>query len=209
MRTVSLGFGLALVLGAGCQRPAAPDAPVKALSAEERQVSAALNRDLSAVINAETIRYRALDYEYDEDLLTILDRIDAYLASGSGGPPPRAMPRLDAQEEVEHFRETFRRWRAGTGKDLRAELDRLKTEVAARGPKAPPFHPEFHKRFSAVFDDFIPLEVNEMRERRNRAIHAKARELLDARRESYPEIVRVQEEVLNQPPFNLTAAAPP
>ena len=76
---------------------------------------------------------------------------------------------------MDHFRETLRRWKAKTGKDLRAEIDKLKAEVAARKPGGPPFHPDFHKHFSAVFDDLIPIEVAEIRERRNRYLHEKAK----------------------------------
>ena len=114
------------------------------------------------------------------------------------------MPKLDEQEEMDHFRETFRRWKAKTGKDLRAEIDKLKAEVAARKPGGPAFHPDFQKRFSAVFDDLIPIEVAEIRERRNRYLHEQAKPLLDPHREKDPDAVREYEDVLNQPPYNLT-----
>ena len=116
----------------------------------------------------------------------------------------RALPKLDEQEEVEHFRETFRRWKAKTGKDLRAEIDPLKAEVAARKPGGPAFHPDFHKRFSAVFDDLIPIEVAEIRERRNRYIHERAKPLLDSYREKDADAVRRYEQFLSQPPYDVS-----
>jgi hypothetical protein len=162
-----------------------------------------LMSDLNTLMNEAMVRFRSLDYEYDEDLLQTLDRIEATLSSKTPGPHPRRMPKLDEQEEVEHFRETFRRWKAQTGKDLRAEIDKLKAEVAARKPGGPAFHPDFHKRFSAAFDDLIPIEVAEIRERRNRYIHQKAKPLLDSAREKDPEAVRGFEDVLNKPPYNI------
>ena len=118
------------------------------------------------------------------------------------------MRKLDEQEEVDHFRETFRRWTAQTGKDLRAEIDKLKAEVAARKPGGPAFHPDFHKRFSAAFDDLIPIEVAEIRERRNQYIHRQAKTSLDSFREKDPDVVREFEDLLNRPPYNLPPMKP-
>jgi hypothetical protein len=179
------------------------------LNAEASRASQKLNGELSRLINESNARFRALNYEYDEDLLAILDRADAHLSGKASGPLPRAMPKLDEQEELEHFRETIRRWKTKTGKDFRAEIDKLKAEVAARKPSDPPFHPAFHKHFSAAFDEFIPIEVAEIRERRNRYLHEKAAPVFDEYREKYPDIVREQEELLNKPPYNLTPAEPP
>jgi len=162
-----------------------------------------LMSEMNTLMNEATVRFRSLDYEYDEDLLQIVDRVEASLSGKAPGPYPRTMPKLDEQEEVEHFRETFRRWKAQTGKELRAEIDKLKAEVAARKPGGPAFHPDFHKRFSAAFDDLIPIEVAEIRERRNRYIHRRAKPLLDSYREKDPEAVRSYDEVLNQPPYNV------
>jgi hypothetical protein len=159
-------------------------------------------------MNEATDRFRPLDYEYDEDLLQILDRAEVDLSGKSTVTPSRAMPKLDVGEEREHFRETFRRWKDKTGKDLRAEIDKLKAEVAARKPDGPAFHPDFHKRFSAAFDDLIPIEVAEIRERRNRYLHERAKAILDPHREKDPDAVREFEQVLNQPPYNLTSPEP-
>jgi hypothetical protein len=162
-----------------------------------------LMSDMNTLMNDATVRFRPLDYQYDEDLLQILDRIEASLSGKTPGTPPRAMPKLDEQDEVAHFRETFRRWKVQTSKDLRAEIDKFKAEVAARKPGGPPFHPDFHKRFSATFDDLIPIEVAEIRERRNRYIHQKAKPLLDSYREKDPDTVRGLEDVLNKAPYNI------
>jgi hypothetical protein len=174
--------------------------PNESTSAAAKQLDDSMN----SLVNEATVRFRALDYEYDEDLLQILDRTEASLSGKSSGPRPRALPKLDEQEEVEHFLETFRRWKAKTGKDLRTEIDLLKAEVAARKPGGPAFHPDFHKRFSAAFDDLIPIEVAEIRERRNRYIHERAKPLLDSCREKDPEAVRPFDQFLAQPPYDVS-----
>jgi hypothetical protein len=162
---------------------------------------------LSTLINEAADRYRPLDYQYDEDLLTKLDGIDAYLSGKTTGAPPRFLPKLDEREEVDHFRETTRRWQSATGKNLRAEVDKLKAEVDARKPGDKPFHPEFHKQF-AVFDDLIAIEVAEMRERRNKYIHANADAVFDPYRQKHPAAVRELEGSLNKPPYELRPPAP-
>jgi hypothetical protein len=197
---------LALIVCSGCGRPAPDRSPSGALGGppldpEAAQASQAIGAKLSTLINEATARYKELDYEYDEDLLTKLDSIEAYLSGKATGPPPRFLPRLDEPEEVEHFRETIRRWQAKSGKNLRAELDRLKAEVAARKPGDTPFHPEFHKHFSAAFDDLIAIEVFEMRERRNTYIHEEAKSIFDQYREKYPSVVREHEALLDKPPY--------
>jgi hypothetical protein len=205
-------FGVLVALLQGCQGqgPAQglPNAgggseANRPLSAEESKASQELNSGLSKIINDATSHYRPLDYEYNEDLLVMLDRIETYLSGKSEGKPLRVMKRLDEQEEADHLRETVKRWTQQTGKDLRAEIDKLKAEVAARKPGGSPFHPEFQKHFSAAFDDLIPIEVAEIRERRNREIHRNAKSLFDQYRSAYPELVRQQEAFLNQPPYNL------
>lgn len=83
----------------------------------------------------------------------------------------------------------------------------LKADVAARRP-GEAFHPEFQRKFSQVFDRFIAIEVAEMRERRNRAIHAAAESLLAPFRADHPEPVRRIQELLDRPPYNLPTPAP-
>jgi hypothetical protein len=181
--------------------PAARPAPVKTAP---RTQSDDLATKLSEMLNEKSIRYGSLEYEYDENLLTTIDKAEAYLSGRLKGPAPRAMPKLSELEEYDHFRETIRRWRARTGKDLRAEIDRLKADVAARQPGGPAFHPDFHKKFAAVFDSFIPIEVQEIRERRNRAIHEAAKALFDEYRADAPDLVKEYEETLNSRPYALT-----
>ncbi|MGP0063680.1 MAG: hypothetical protein ACLQGP_08805 [Isosphaeraceae bacterium] len=178
--------------------------PSDAKSKASQEISNALNE---LIIDA-TARFRPLDYEYDEDLLKIVDRVEAYLSGKTPAPPSRVLPKLDVQEEMDHFRETFRRWKARTGKDLRVEIDRFAAEVAARKPDGPRFYPDFHKRFAAVFDDLIPIEVAEIRERRNRYLHEQARPLLDSFRQKDPDAVLEFEKILNQPPYNLSPSVP-
>ena len=150
------------------------------------EASQHLGEGLNQLINDATVQFRPLDYEYDEDLLKVLDRVEAHLSGTAAGPAPNVMPKLDETEEMDHFRETFRRWKVQTGKDLRAEIDKLKAEVAARKPGGPAFNPNFHKHFAAAFDDLIPIEVAEIRERRNRYLHDQAKPLFDSCREKDP-----------------------
>ena len=157
----------------------------------------ALRAGLSRVINDATKLYKPLRYRYDEDLLAAIDQIEAHLSGGAIGPAPRFLPDLTEQEERDHFRETIRRWEAQTGRSLRGSIDPLKAEVADRHPGGPTFHPAFHKRCRDVFDDLIQIEVLEMRERRNRAIHQQAAPLLDRYRATHPEEVRSYQESLD------------
>lgn len=205
----SLAFNLALA--SGCHKQAPSSAAAEQPAAVDPEVSRAareLAGRLSDLINEANTRFRPLDYEYDEDLLKILDRFDSYVSGKTRGPAPRAMPALDEPEEVAHFRETIRRWQLKTQKVLRTEIDALKAEISARKPGSPAFHPEFHKHFAAAFDDLIPIEVAEIRERRNVYLHAKARPLLDEYRAKCPAAVHEHEALLNAPPYNLPSANP-
>jgi hypothetical protein len=167
-----------------------------------------LTAELNKLLNETGIRYASMEHDYDEDLLATIDKAEAYLSGRLKGPAPRAMPKLTEQEEYDHLRETIRRWQAQTGKDLRAEIDRLKADVAARKPGGPQYYPDFHKKFATVFDTFIPIEVAEMRERRNRVIHQAAKPLLDKYRATAPELVKQYEATLNAPPYNLPPESP-
>jgi hypothetical protein len=204
----SIALALALALLPGCRGQTPPQANGGGgggprASPEPTGAHEEVGASLSRLLNDAQGRFRALNYEYDEDLLVTIDRVEAYLSGKSPGPAPRAMPKLDEQEEMDHFTETIRRWKAKTGKDLRVEIDALKAEVAARKPGGPAFHPDFHKHFSLVFDDFIPIEVAEIRERRNRYLHEKAKPLFDAHRAKFPDVVREHESFLDKPPYNL------
>ena len=77
------------------------------------------------------------------------------------------------------------------------------------GRPARRIYPEFQKKFSQTFDDFIALEVVELRERRNRAIHDEAEAILAPHREKNPEAVRRIERILNTPPYNLPETSGP
>jgi hypothetical protein len=200
-----LGGALASPIGCGREPPTSADGPGSGPrpSDSKSDASQKLADAMNTIMNEAEVRFRPLDYEYDEDLLQILDRVEASLSGKAPGPYPRTMPKLDEQEEVEHFREMFRRWKAQTGKDLRAEIGKLTAEVGARKPGGPAFHPDFHKRFSATFDDLIPIEVAEIRERRNRYIHERAKPLLDSYRKTDPEAVKSFDQTINQPPYDV------
>ena len=199
---------LSLVSASGCSGGgSSSDPPGDATAKGAGTLSPAdqeFNTKISTLMNDLTAKYRQLEYEYDEDLLMTLDRIESRIAGKLEKLDPLPMPKLDEAEQIEHFRESIRRWSTKTGKTLRAEIDPLKAEVAARKPGGPAFHPEFHKKFSAAFDDLIGIEVAEIRERRNQALHAAAKPLLEEYRSKAPEAVRFAEQTLNTPPYNLS-----
>jgi hypothetical protein len=95
-----------------------------------------------------------------------------------------------------------RHWEASTGKRLRAAIDPLKADVAARTPGVP-YHPEFQKKFSAEFDDFIKIEVAEARQRRNREIHQKTEAIFDRYRQEHPDVVAHFRKIIDSPPYDL------
>lgn len=207
----------ALLLAPGCGGTEAPPQagpPDPALSADPAAAQA-LQEAMSRAINEATIRYKPLSYRYDEDLLEKLDQIEAHLARDDAVPAPRFLagddksPGLDEAEERDHFRETIRLWRAASGKDLRAEIDRLKADVAARKPGGPTYHPDFHRRFAAAFDDLMKIEVEEMRQRRNRALHEAAKVEFDKYRPTHPDLVRHFEALLDDPQYRASAPAAP
>jgi hypothetical protein len=200
---------LVLVAGCGGRETAvngrdSPDLPP--LSGEDRVVYQKLESQVNTIVNDQTMRYSPLEYKYSDHLLEIIDEVERILAGKNEGEPRRFLPKLGAQEEVDHLRETVRLWEAQTGKNLRAEVDALKVDVAARKPGVA-YHPEFQRKFSQVFDKFIALEVTELRERRNRAIHVAAEALLAPIRDKNPEPVRRIEEILNQPSYQLPSPA--
>jgi hypothetical protein len=161
-----------------------------------------LQGDMSRIINDTSITYQQLDYDYAEDLLDRLDQYEAYFTADpdSKGEPPRFMPKLEPEVELAHIQEVIRRWEAQTGKNLRAEIDALKSEVEARTGEEL-FHPEFQKNFSIAFDDFIKLEVAEIQERRNRSIHEQAEALFAPHRADHPQIVEHFQAMISTPQF--------
>ncbi len=176
----------------GCgDGPSRPGADAPSASPADSETSAALSSGLTEVINAAEARYRPVQYNYDEDLLAKIDQVESHLAGRSKGPPPRVLPSLDKPaEEQAHFRETIKRWEAKAGRSLRESIDPLISEVAARSPGGPAFHPDFHKKFGLVFDTFIPIEIAEIHERRNRAVREGADLLFTRYRDKHLEAVK-------------------
>lgn len=198
-------FTLLLVLLVGCGRGEPDGNPLEEPGAASKldPAGAEFNTKISGLMNDVNARYRPVEYEFNEDLLAILDRVESRLAGKIEKLDPLPMPKLDEAEQLDHFREVISRWSKQTGKTLRAELDPLLAEVAARKPAGgPAFHPEFHKKFAATFDAFIPIEVTEARERRNKALHEAAKPLLDEYRSKAPNAVKRAEETLNTPPYD-------
>jgi hypothetical protein len=189
--------------------PSAPGTERPALSragSDDSDLYRKLESQINDIINEQTLKYMPLQYKYTENLLEIIDQIDQSLSGKAKGEPPRFLPKLDASEELAHFRETVRRWQARTGKNVRTEVDALKAEVAARKP-GERFHPEFQRKFSQVFDDFIAIEVAELRERRNRAIHAAADKLLAPYLDKNPGVVHQLQMILDVPPYDVPPSA--
>lgn len=210
-RSLTLSTVLALAAAGGCNRgePADPVPLPNTTGTAPDTPDREFEGKLSDLINDTSARYRPLRYEYNEGLLAILDRVEARLAGKSEKLDPLPLPKLSEAEQLDHFREVVRRWSAATGKDLRAELTPLLADVAARKPGGSSFHPDFQKKFSAAFDSFIPIEVAEIRERRNRTLHDAAKPLLDEYRARAPAAVRNAEQTLNTAPYDLPVATPP
>ena len=196
-------LGLALAALSALPPACRPENPGTDLAVEvpppgDSETTRAIRNGLNTIVNEAGERYRPLIYEYDEGLLAIADRAESHLSGKSPGPAPRFMPSLDEAEELDHFRITIRRWEAQEGgRSFRAAIDPLIAEVAARKP-GEPFHPDFHKRFGVVFDSFIPIEVQDARERKNRAIHAKAKDLFAPHRAEHPAEVKPFEAMIDQ-----------
>jgi hypothetical protein len=187
---LGLVVSLLAATGSGCgPKGTGTDLPAETSLQGDPETNLAIQEGLNTIINEAVSRYKPLKYEYDEGLLTILDQVESHLSGKATGAPPRFMPKLDEAEEQDHFRETIRRWESRSGQSLRAAMDPLIAEVAARKPGAA-FHPDFHKRFGAVFDSFIPIEVGEAHERQNRVIHAKAEGLMAGYQGTRPEEVK-------------------
>lgn len=204
-------FSVLALISPGCGEPDTPPQanepdPAAALFAKNPEAAQALQEGMNQAINGISARYKPLEYQYDEDLLAMLDRAEASLAGKGSAEPPRFLPQLAPEEEAEHFRETIRRWQAKTSKTLRAEIDPLKAEVAARPSDGPKFHPDFHRRFSSAFDALIKIEVEEMRERRNRQLHRDVEGLFAKYRGENPELVRYFEAQFDVPEYRLPDA---
>jgi hypothetical protein len=212
-------LSILLLLPVGCQPASKPAKSVVAaeetaskpakqtLSPQEQAASQELSANLSQIINECQLKYWPLRYEYAEDLLERLDQIEGSLAGKTESKATRFFPKLAEGEEKAHLRETARRWQAKSGKKFRAEIDRLKASVAARKP-GERFHPQFQKDFSRTFDDFIKIEVLEIRERRNQQIHEAAEKLFGKYREIYPQLVDQFEAELSKPEYALPVKAP-
>lgn len=210
MRSVfTVIVGLALMAGQGCG-PASNDNTATAETGTSAQVSpemAKINEQVSKIINDATSQFASLDYEFNEDLLKILDTLSAYFESK---PEARAslkldryLPSIDQADESAHFAESIKRWETKSGKNMRAEVNRLKAILAKRDVQEKQSLVNFNKEFSSTFDDFVKIEVDELRERRNRLIHEKARPLLESLRAKDAAAATKIETTLNSPPYNL------
>ena len=101
---------LLLLASWGCG-PGGPPEPAPS-AVGDPAVRQALSDGLGAIINDASLKYAPLTYEYDEDLLATIDRVEARVSGREKAADPGAklMPKLDAAEgEAAHFRETIRR----------------------------------------------------------------------------------------------------
>ena len=201
-----------IAIGPGCgPKEDGPDLVTSATTPPgDPEAIRAIQDGLTTIVNQAEERFRPLNYEYDEGLLEIADRAESGLSNAGEKSPVRFMPKLDEAEEKDHFRVTIRRWEAARGgESFRAAIDPLIAEVAARKPGTS-FHPDFHKRFGFVFDSFIPIEVRDALERRNRVIRDEAEALLAPYRDKHPALVEHFERKLDrQFPRPPTAPGPP
>ncbi|MFO0951161.1 MAG: hypothetical protein U0835_08415 [Isosphaeraceae bacterium] len=210
-----LAFLTITLAAAGCNRAAEgptpapePAAAAPVLGEADQAAYQKLETGLNKLIGQATIKYASLRYEYSEGLLKSLDRIEKHVSDRPDESKDRLMPGLDPAEELAHFKESVRRWEAKSGKKMRAEVDRLLADVAARKP-GEAFHPDFQRKFSQTFDDFIRVEVEELRERRNRAIHEEAARLFEPYRTSNPEAVRRAAALIDTPQYSVPAESKP
>jgi len=195
----ALVLSILVAIGQGCGSKDSGRRPLSQASTQRKdpETHLEIEKGLNEIVNQAESRYKPVKYDYDEGLLKIADQAESFRSGKAAGVPPRFMPKLDEVEELDHFRETIRRWEEQNGHSFRASIDPLIVEVAERKP-GEAFHPEFHKRFSVVFDSFIPIEVAEARQRRNRAIRTEAKALLGRYRASQPEVVKDFEVMLDQ-----------
>lgn len=166
-----------------------------------------INEAVSKIINDATTRFSSLDYAFNEDLLKILDQFANYYASTPENRKSikleRQLPKLDQLEELSHFEESIIRWEKKSGKSMRSEVDRMKSLLAKRNTADKQSQVEFNKEFSAAFDDFVKIEVDELRERRNRWIHDKAKPAIDELKATNSTAAGKIQATLNAPPYNL------
>jgi|GEM_PF-5962255 len=208
LRTSAVLSGIAGLCLSGCGRTDTPIADNPAASAAPRSPDASkADEDLSRIINEASTRFTSLDYAFNEDLLRIVDETEAYLAAAPDArksmKAPRHLPKLDEQEELDHFRSTTTNWEAKTGKKLRAEIDRTKAAVASRAANDKEAAIAFNKDFSATFDEFIKVEVNDLRERRNRWIHDRAAPLIEEIKSKSPAEAERLRKILDTPPYDI------
>jgi hypothetical protein len=186
-----------------------PDARTQAEQALRKSDPAMFQKIEEAVrkvVNDATVRYWPLEYDTDERLVDYLDQANKQIAAGASEPSKRYLRHMEPKEELEHIRETIRRWSARTGKDLRATIDDLQADIAHRDPKQTMF-PEFHKKFARELSDFIKLENEELHERRDRMIRANLPAALAPYRDSHPAIVREFESRYSPPQVDPPASS--
>lgn len=169
--------------------------------AEDPKLVETLDQKFSEIIENSSAKYHPVVYRYDEDLLAKISAAHAFLSGANPGPrPARLIAEIEEKEEDGHIRETIKRWTAKTGRDFGKAIAELETALASVD-RSKAFHPEFHRAFSKVFDDFVAIEVPEMRERRNREIHRLAREMLAPYADSKPKVARYFRQLIAVPPY--------
>lgn len=210
--SITLCLMLILTISGGCGSSSSDNTEI---AKEPQSVStvnsdeAKINEAVSKIINDATTKYASLDYAFNEDLLKILDQFAGYYAATPENRKAvkleRQLPKLDESEEIQHFEESIKRWEKKNARSLRSEVDRLKSLLAKRNTADKKSQVEFNKQFSAAFDDFVKIEVDELRERRNRWIHDKARPVIEELKATSSAAAGKVEATLNAPPYNLPA----
>jgi hypothetical protein len=209
---ISISLTVIFIGLSGCNSSNSDNKPVAGETANTPQAApevASSNEALSKIINEATTRFSTLDYDFNEDLLKIMDDFARYFATNSDARKAlkfeRQLPKLDEAEEISHFQESVKRWETKTGKTLRAEVDRIKKLLEARDAKNKESLANFNREFSTAFDDFVKIEVDELRERRNRWIHDKAKPVIEELKSKNSAAAASIESTLNNPPYQLPA----
>lgn len=210
--SITLCLMLILTISGGCGSSSSDNTEIAKAPQSVSTVNsdeAKINEAVSKIINDATTKYASLDYAFNEDLLKILDQFAGYYAATPENRKAvkleRQLPKLDESEEIQHFEESIKRWEKKNARSLRSEVDRLKSLLAKRNTADKQSQVEFNKQFSAAFDDFVKIEVDELRERRNRWIHDKARPVIEELKATSSAAAGKVEATLNAPPYNLPA----
>jgi len=172
----STALFVTLALATGCGAGGSSDPAVEAKLLEE----------VNAVIQDSRFRYHPIRFQNPRDFTKIAEQVEGRQSGRLTGEEGRVMPRIEAKEEDEHFREVLQRWNESTGKELRAELDAFN--------QGRPTLDDLRKRFG----ELLTLEEDDVLDRANREVQRQVEPILAKYRADHPDVVRRQEEMLTK-----------